>query len=51
VLTIFTLLMLVGPLTILGGMFATQARALIERLQAWAQSCGSTACTTSRPCR
>lgn len=35
VLTIFTLLLLVGPLTILGGMFATQARALLDRLQAW----------------
>lgn len=35
VLTIFTLLLLVGPLTILGGMFATQARALIEKLQYW----------------
>jgi predicted PurR-regulated permease PerM len=35
VLTIFTLLLLAGPLTILGGMFATQARALIEKLQAW----------------
>jgi predicted PurR-regulated permease PerM len=36
VLTNVTLLLLVGPLTILGGMFATQAKALIERLQTWA---------------
>jgi predicted PurR-regulated permease PerM len=36
VLTIFTLLLLAGPLTILGGMFATQARTLVEKVQAWA---------------
>jgi predicted PurR-regulated permease PerM len=36
VLTIFTLLLLAGPLTILGGMFATQARTLVEKVQTWA---------------
>jgi predicted PurR-regulated permease PerM len=36
VLTLLTLLLFVGPLTVLGGVFATQARSLIEQLQAWA---------------
>ncbi len=35
VLTLLTLLLLVGPLTLLGGTFATQARALVTNLQAW----------------
>jgi predicted PurR-regulated permease PerM len=35
VLTIVTLVLLVGPLTVLGGMFAAQARVLIQKVQAW----------------
>ncbi len=35
VLTIVTLVLLVGPLTILGGMFAAQARVLIQKVQQW----------------
>jgi predicted PurR-regulated permease PerM len=35
VLTIVTLVLLVGPLTILGGMFAAQARLLIQKVQTW----------------
>lgn len=35
VLSVFALLLFVGPLGILGGVFATQARALIVALQAW----------------
>jgi predicted PurR-regulated permease PerM len=37
-LTTITLLLLVGPLTVLGGMFAAQARLLIDKVQAWTAS-------------
>lgn len=37
VLTLLTLVLFVGPLSVLGGVFAAQARVLVVQAQAWAQ--------------
>jgi predicted PurR-regulated permease PerM len=35
VVVLFTLVLLAGPMTLLGGMFAAQARTLVDAVQAW----------------